>query len=213
MNTVAKRKLLSAVLAGLVLGACGEEKSDPAAGSAPEGAASTDLAFATQMADHHEGAIEMAELAARRASRPQIEALASDIVSSQEREIEILEQASKRLGASGAEAGDLGLSERESGMGHDVAALEGAKPFDRAFIDAMIPHHQGAIRMARIELERGADPELASLAEDVIDAQSREIARMNEWRTEWYGGPSPAGGVPAADESGGRGEEEGHSGH
>ena len=41
-----------------------------------------------------------------------------------------------------------------------MGALKDAKPFDRAFIDEMIPHHQGAIRMARAELAKGSDPEL-----------------------------------------------------
>jgi uncharacterized protein (DUF305 family) len=83
----------------------------------------------------------------------------------------------------------------------DVAALEKARPFDLTFIDTMIPHHQGAIRMARIELERGSDEELANLATAIIEAQSREIEEMNAWRERWYGSPSPAGGVPPADEA------------
>ena len=75
----------------------------------------------------------------------------------------------------------------------------------------MVPHHQSAILMARIELAEGDDEEAQSLATAIIDAQSREIEAMNEWRTKWYGGPSPAGGVPeegeprppAGDDSGG----------
>ena len=209
MKTVAKPRFLIAVLASLALAACGGEESDPAAGSGS--GAATDLAFASQMAEHHQDAIEMAELAPERADHREIKTLAEDIVTSQQREVGVLEQATERLEQGGAEAGDLGLSEDMSGMGHDAAAIEDAKPFDRAFIDAMIPHHQGAIRMARVQLDKGADGELKSLAEDVIDAQSREIKQMNEWRTEWYGKPSPAGGVPAAGEEGG--EHEGHSGY
>ena len=60
----------------------------------------------------------------------------------------------------------------------------------------MVPHHQGAIRMAQIELAEGNDEETKSLARAIIEAQSREITQMNEWRTEWYGSPSPAGGIP-----------------
>lgn len=46
----------------------------------------------------------------------------------------------------------LGLTMAQSGMTMNMSALNGVKPFDRAFIDMMIPHHQGAIRMARAEL-------------------------------------------------------------
>ncbi len=212
MTTVPKPKFLIPVLAAFVLGACGGEESNPAVGSGSGSGASTDLAFSTQMAEHHESAIEMAELAPERADHPEIEALAEDIVTSQEREVGVLEQASERLEGEGAEAGDLGLSEDMSGMGHDAAELEDAKPFDRAFIDAMIPHHQGAIRMARVQLDKGADGELKTLAQDIIKAQSREIEQMNEWRKEWYGKPSPAGGVPAAGEKPAE-DHEGHSGY
>lgn len=60
--------------------------------------------------------------------------------------------------------------------------------------------------MARVELEKGESPGLLRLAQAIVDAQSKEIDEMNQWRIDWFGSMSPAGGVPA--------EEEGaHSGH
>lgn len=49
---------------------------------------------------------------------------------------------------------------------------------DRDFAAAMIPHHQGAIEMARIQLRHGADPEMRRLAEEIIRAQESEIAEL-----------------------------------
>ena len=74
--------------------------------------------------------------------------------------------------------------------------LRDARPFDRAFIDMMIPHHQSAIRMARIEMAKGSDAELKSLAGDILDAHAREIVALNAHRRKQVGGASPAGGVP-----------------
>ncbi|WP_245261530.1 DUF305 domain-containing protein [Hyphomicrobium sp. 802] len=52
---------------------------------------------------------------------------------------------------------------------------------DVDFVKGMLPHHQGAVDMAKIELQYGKDPELRKLAEDIIKAQETEIAFMKTW--------------------------------
>jgi uncharacterized protein (DUF305 family) len=52
---------------------------------------------------------------------------------------------------------------------------------DRDFVLQMIPHHQGAIDMARIELQYGTDPQLRKMAEGIIAAQEKEIGELKEW--------------------------------
>jgi uncharacterized protein (DUF305 family) len=61
-------------------------------------------------------------------------------------------------------------------------------PFDRAFIDAMVPHHQAAIEMAKMAKMAGLSrPPLMKIANAIIATQGKEIAQMRSWRKAWYG--------------------------
>lgn len=66
---------------------------------------------------------------------------------------------------------------------------------DQHFIVQMIPHHEGAIEMAKVALERSKRPEVISLAKGIIEAQTREIDDMKSWYQSWFGSAPPAGGM------------------
>lgn len=55
---------------------------------------------------------------------------------------------------------------------------------DRDFVAGMIPHHQGAVDMAEVELKYGKDPQLKKLARSIISSQTREIAFMKQWQAK-----------------------------
>ena len=66
---------------------------------------------------------------------------------------------------------------------------------DQHFIVQMIPHHEGAIAMAKIALERSKRPEMLSLAKGIIEAQEKEITDMRGWYQSWYGSTPLQGGM------------------
>ncbi len=202
--------VVAVTLVSLALVACGGSSD----GDSEGGANGVDRAFAIEMIDHHEMAIKMAKIAEDRASKPQVRKLAAAVIVAQQSEIDQLKQIDKQLADENVEIGELGLSDSMMGMNMDDSMLMRSKKFDRAFIDMMIKHHQGAIRMARVELAEGKDPQLRELAQAIIRDQSTEIEEMNAWRMAWYGKVSPAGGVPdqgeAMDEETGGMEGMGH---
>lgn len=69
------------------------------------------------------------------------------------------------------------------------ASLEGLSgdAFDRAFLEQMIVHHEGAVEMAEAALERAQHQEIRDLAQAIITAQQQEIAQMRAWKQAWFG--------------------------
>jgi uncharacterized protein (DUF305 family) len=94
------------------------------------------------------------------------------------------------LVAVGLFAAGCGGGGRSAGQetGNEPPATRAQAPFDRAFIDAMVPHHQSAIEMAREAKQAGlSQPELNEIADDIVAGQQAEIDRMLSWRKQWFG--------------------------
>lgn len=140
-----------------------------------------DATFIDGMIVHHEGAVVMANQALEQAERPEIRALADEIVRTQEAEIAQMQAWRAAWYPELAET---------TGMEMDMGPMEvaaGDEPFDQRFIEAMIPHHEGALAMARDALQKAEKQETRNLANAIIAAQEAEIAQMRQWLKEWYG--------------------------
>ena len=177
------------VAAVLVAGCGGAAEPDP------------EQAFLQGMVPHHRSAVSMAEVARTEAQTEFVKDLASDITRTQTEEIAEMEQVHRRLFDSPLESdmgahSALGLSAQEAGMDHMDGAgmIRGRKPFDRAFVQEMVLHHEGATRMAEAVLAETEDPQLRRLAESIIAAQKREIAEMDDFLEREYGVTEAPGG-------------------
>lgn len=85
-------------------------------------------------------------------------------------------------GSSKSPSTEAFMSGRKTMMQHMDVPLSGDA--DKDFVAGMIPHHQGAVEMAHIELKFGKDPEARKLAQNIIAEQKKEITVMRKWETE-----------------------------
>lgn len=156
-----------------------------------------DLRFIDAMTPHHEGAVVMAEAALEKSKRSEIRALAQAIIDAQTAEISQMKswraawypQAAATPMMYSTEMGHMmpmSDSMRDSMMMNgDLGETD--EQFDLRFINAMLPHHEGALVMAQEALEKSDRPEIQQLANAILRSQQAEIDRMTQWKKAWYG--------------------------
>jgi uncharacterized protein (DUF305 family) len=146
----------------------------------------SDRAFIDAMVPHHQGAIDMAEVALKNAEHEEIKELSRNIVSTQRAEIKELKTIKQQEFGTSKVPMEMSAQEMQMMGMTDPDELANKDPFDKAFIDAMIPHHRSAIEMAQVAYRESDNPEIKTLAEGIVEAQTREIAQMQGWRQQWY---------------------------
>ncbi|MFI0449682.1 DUF305 domain-containing protein [Actinomadura sp. 6N118] len=157
----------------------------PATGQQPGQHNDQDVMFAQMMIPHHQQALEMAKPAKTKASMPQVKKLAADIEKAQDPEIK---QMTAWLTSWGASMPSPGASMDHSGHGgaegmmsaQDMTKLNklSGMAYDKAFLDMMIKHHQGAVTMAKKEQTSGQFPAAKTMAGAIITSQTAEITTM-----------------------------------
>lgn len=141
-----------------------------------------DIAFVTQMIPHHQQAVEMADILLGKTDvDPRVVDLATQIKAAQGPEITTMTSWLKSWGQPSPEPMD-GMAMDGMMSPDDMNALTNASGADssKLFLQQMIQHHQGAIDMANEELSTGKNADALALAKTIADAQTAEIAKMNE---------------------------------
>lgn len=155
-----------------------------------------DVTFAQKMIPHHQQAVEMADLVPDRSTSTDLRTLAQQITDAQAPEIEMMSMWLRDWGQEVPSDNDMSMSghgssdmEGMSGMdGSDgmmdeaqMAQLQAASgaEFDRLWLEMMIRHHQGALRMAQTEIADGKSPDAIALAKAIVAGQQAEIDMMN----------------------------------
>lgn len=158
-------------------------KSSPDAAKAPY-----DLQFIDTMIEHHKGAVDMARLVEAKAASGELKTLARGMITAQEKEIGEMKAWRAKWFAGQAPAINMemaGMSDSMKDMNMNKLGPLNGDAFDLEFIKQMIPHHEGAVIMAKDALQKTEKQEIKKLAEAVIKEQDAEIKQMKDWQTAW----------------------------
>jgi uncharacterized protein (DUF305 family) len=144
-----------------------------------------DADFVRAMIPHHQGAVDMAEIILKYGKDDEVRKLATDIIAAQKPEIAQMQAWLQQNGNSTAASPKAAqiieaYEDINADMHKEMGGVLTGKP-DVDFMTGMVPHHEGAVEMAKVLLRYGNDEDLRKLAADVVRSQSAEIVMMIGW--------------------------------
>ena len=144
-----------------------------------------DLQFIDSMTKHHASAVAMAKMAQGRIEHARLKELVAKIPPDQQKQIDQMKTFRDQWYPGAASAETMQMPGMSSGMKMDDSSMQSMKPgrdYDLMFINMMVPHHEAAVSMAREALGRAEHQQIKTLAQQIIDAQTKEIAQMKTWK-------------------------------
>jgi uncharacterized protein (DUF305 family) len=157
--------------------------------------ANYDLRFLDSMIPHHQGALVMAQEVLEKSKRPELIKLAKGIITDQKKEIAQMKQWRKQWYPKASAEPIMWhtemkhemvmTAEHKQSMMMSMSLGKADAGFDLRFLDAMIPHHQGAVTMGQDALLKSKRPQMKKLAQSIIKSQQAEIDLMTQWQKEW----------------------------
>lgn len=185
-------RIIASVALTFSLAACSSSGGDSGSGDTVDTVADSgdfndaDVMFAQMMIPHHEQAIELSDIALDPTvgAGEAVRNLATQIKGAQDPEITLMKSLLTGWGEGTEMDSSMDHSDMMSGMlsTDDLAALSALRgaAFDRAWMEAMIAHHEGAIEMALDVLSDGSSPSVKTLADAIVSGQEAEIETMKQ---------------------------------
>jgi uncharacterized protein (DUF305 family) len=146
-----------------------------------------DIAWMSQMIEHHRGAVEMSQMCVKTCSDKDVKMAAQKIINAQDKEIKQMNTWLKSWYNTKADPKQMALMKADMKPMMD-SSMAGMKPMagmahqtDRSFLEGMIPHHEHAVAMGKDAAKRALRPELRKFGQNVVNDQSKEIKQFQGW--------------------------------
>ena len=146
-----------------------------------------DVAWLSQMIEHHRGAVEMSKLCVKNCLDKDVKAAAQKIINAQDKEISQMNTWLKNWYKATPDPKQMALMKADmkpmmdTSMGGMQPMAGMVMPIDRSFLEGMIPHHQHAVAMGKDAIKRALRPELKKFGQAVVSDQSKEIKEYQGW--------------------------------
>jgi len=140
-----------------------------------------DIDFALMMSIHHKGAVEMSDLQLKKGNNMELKNFAKQVIADQQKEIRFMKDFITRSPKSQDDDSEYFQAAMNSSMGVMMNESIIYNDVDKDYAVQMIPHHQSAVEMAKVYLEKGKDPALKKLSQDIISSQAKEISWLQTW--------------------------------
>ncbi len=154
-----------------------------------------DLRFLDSMIPHHQGALVMSQEVLAKSKRPELINLAKGILADQKKDIAQMQMWRKQWYPTASATPimwhaqmnhEMGMTrQHKDSMMMNMSLGKADAGFDVRFLDAMIPHHQGAVTMGQDALLKSKRPQMKKFAQNIIKSQQAEIDMMTKWQKEW----------------------------
>ena len=140
-----------------------------------------DVDFANMMIDHHQGALDMAEVEMSKGKDEKLKAKAQEIITKQKKEIQELRDFVSSYKPSGMKHGEGELQKSMSASMDKMKGMQMSGDIDKDFAMMMTHHHEDGISMAKMEVKNGMSDKLKQVAKNIISDQQKEIAEFKSW--------------------------------